>query len=293
MLAGVSLLLLRLRHNFRKQYATCALTAVLTFQVLIFASDWVTLSPRLSETVLPINNEIEQIKQRVGKERVYLVGAEGKATILFPPNTLAAYDIATLQGYESLWPKTMWYKAGYAVNQDLLSRQAVRFAIVGKRAGSGNGCWQPPDLGEIPVSSGIWDHRLLVTRVTVYGPPGVESPRHSLGRSHGEALTRTVSHCWPLIYSGSSFGVFKNDWATPRYLALTSSGAVPAEVISETFNRRLLRVPPGANSVRVAENWSKGWRYRIGRSDWHHERGYVNAGWVHRTGEDGFRFGRG
>lgn len=266
-LAGASLLLLRLRYKFPKHYATYALTAVLTPQVLIFAADWVTLSPRPLGTVLPANAEIERVKQLVGKERVYLVPAEGKPPLL-PPNTLSTYDIATLQDSESIWPRTMWYKAGYAVTPEVLSRQAVRFAIVQKGAATERDCWYPHATSDIRSPSGGWDLRLLIARISVYS---AYTQDHTRPDSLAAKIARDagVSACWPLIYSGTSFDVFRNDQAVPRYLAITNSRAVPAQVISETFNYRRLRLPLGTESVRVSENWAQGWRYRTDDSDWY------------------------
>src|SRR5690606_29947734 len=63
----------------------------------------------------------------------------------------------------------------------------------------------------------------------------------------------------------------------PRYLALPEGGEFREELGSEpwpevrvsgTQNRRRLVVPEGAGLVRVAENWSEGWRYRVDGGEW-------------------------
>jgi len=99
-------------------------------------------------------------------------------------------------------------------------------------------------------------------RARRYSKASHESPDES-GRRNAAATS-----CWPLVYSSSSFDIFRNDQAVLRYRALSYKGTVPVEVISETFNDRKLRVSPGAEIVRVSENWSSGWRYRINQSGW-------------------------
>ncbi|MEJ2153270.1 MAG: hypothetical protein P8Y29_10075, partial [Gemmatimonadota bacterium] len=42
----------------------------------------------------------------------------------------------------------------------------------------------------------------------------------------------------------------------------------PARTIMATPNRRLVEVPAGTDVLRVAENWSEGWQYRIGDVEW-------------------------
>jgi len=266
-LAALSLLSLRLRHLFSRQYVTYALSVVLVFQVLIFASDWITLSPRPQRGVLPVSKEIDDLKQFVGNERVYLVPAKGKPP-LFPPNTLAAYGIATLQGYESLWPKTMWERAGYAETPEELSRQAVRFAIVQELRAREGSCWQPHPSDVIHAPSGPTNVNILTAIVGTndYSRRYSNASHENLDISGSQ--NAAANSCWPIVYSGNSFSLFRNDQALPRYRAVGDKGIIPVEIISETFNNRKLRVAAGTEMVRLSENWSSGWRYRINQSDW-------------------------
>src|SRR5439155_19209939 len=211
-LAALSLVLLRLRHAFPRHYVTYALSAVLVSQVFIFASDWVTLSPRPQRGVLPVNKEIDRLKQLVGNERVYLVPAKGKPP-LFPPNTLAAYGIATLQGYESLWPKTMWQRAGYAETPEELSRQAVRFAIVQDLRAREGSCWQPHPSDVIHAQSGRTNVNILTAIVGTndYSRRYSNASHENLDISGSQ--NAAANSCWPIVYSGNSFSLFRNDQA--------------------------------------------------------------------------------
>ena len=192
----------------------------------------------------------------MGNERAYLVTDEASPP-LFPPNTLAAYDIATLQGYESLWPRTMWHKAGYAVTSEVLTRLGVSFAIVQRAGSAGAACWQPhaPD-GTRSISSNRPPLEALV---------GGSAPYRTENRS---LPAQESGSCWPLVYRGSSFDVFGNGREAARYSSAGAHGrrVGTVTVLAETFNRRKLGVPAGAEMVRVAENWSSGWRYRVNHS---------------------------
>ncbi len=140
LLAAVSLLALR----FRRRYPTTAvslLIAMLTLETGLFARDWITISDRPPGTVLASTLDIETLTQLVGHDRVYL--AAPKNHPLFPPNTLGFFGIATLEGYESIWPESMWHQHDYATTAKALNEQAIRFAIAPRDNGTEHSCWNP------------------------------------------------------------------------------------------------------------------------------------------------------
>jgi hypothetical protein len=48
---------------------------------------------------------------------------------VFPLNTLAVFGIKTLDGYESIKPKTKWWEAGYATDPETLERMGVTVVV--------------------------------------------------------------------------------------------------------------------------------------------------------------------
>jgi hypothetical protein len=212
-LAGASLALLASLRTRRRTAVTYALAAVVAAEVAMVAREWVTVSPRPQCSMLADNADLDRLKALAGNERVFIATDPGHRWFA-PPNTLASYGIATLQGYESIWPRSMWGERRYSTSADALSALAVRYAMVPVGAGD---CWQPAG-----------------------------------------------GTCWPLAMSGAGFGVYRNPNAAPRY----SAGGRALEPLSETFNRRTVRVPAGAGSMRVVENWHSEWRYRVDGSAW-------------------------
>jgi hypothetical protein len=87
---------------------------------------------------------------------------------------------------------------------------------------------------------------------------------------------------WGLAYAGGTLDVWANDAAVARYIGLPGSAGgsrteepgnhdespVPVRVRHASMNRRTLEVGAGASAVRVAENWSGGWEYRVGGDAW-------------------------
>jgi hypothetical protein len=70
---------------------------------------------------------------------------------------------------------------------------------------------------------------------------------------------------WTPDYEGRGFVLWKNDHPAPRYAAEGGGGVT---LVSSTFNRRQLEVAPSTSRIRVAENWSEGWRFRVAAGAW-------------------------
>jgi hypothetical protein len=115
---------------------------------------------------------------------------------------------------------------------------------------------------------------------TMWRALGEAADAGTLGRM---AVTHAVSRPgdelgdgWVAEYRGERLTLWRNEHALPRYLALRAgSGAWPRAGegvgvvrVEGTMNRRRLEVPAGADAVRVAENWSEGWRYRVAGGEW-------------------------
>ena len=90
-----------------------------------------------------------------------------------------------------------------------------------------------------------------------------------------------IGNGWELAYRGQTLAVWKNSNSLPRYLGLPDSTPWddPRELLARpgrpveaaagsTDNRRYLQVPREVGAVRVAENWSEGWLYRLAEGAW-------------------------
>jgi putative flippase GtrA len=94
---------------------------------------------------------------------------------------------------------------------------------------------------------------------------------------------RPAGEGWTLEYVGERLSLWRNERALPRYLAIAASeedwfqrfegdpeqalesvrSAGEVRVVAATQNRRSLLVPPATSAIRVAENWSEGWQFRV------------------------------
>lgn len=228
--AGFAALRLRTRAGARR--ASALLLAAIVLDLGAFAAGWVTVVDPERHPPYAVTDDIAAMQERVGRGRVFVVQEEDRPTIFFPSNTLAAYGIASIQAYETIALHGMWEALGYATDAASLGRLAVTHAV---------------------------------------SMPG-----------------RALPEGWTAEYRGERLILWRNERALPRYLALGAgapewlrrlapaavsplpdppvAGAV--RVVAATQNRRVLEAPAGAHAVRVAENWSEGWRFRVDGGAW-------------------------
>lgn len=99
-----------------------------------------------------------------------------------------------------------------------------------------------------------------------------------MGVTHAVAAPGTpLAAGWVMQARGPRFDTWRNTRAVPRYVAMPV-GEVPAafldalqagmpalqvSVLQATSNRRIVVVPPGTGTLRIAENWAEGWRYQV------------------------------
>jgi hypothetical protein len=109
-LAIIGLGLSAARKTKLRTLGSWLMLAVVTCEVSLFASRWVVWADPKKEPLFPETAETQALKEHVGKN--------GKVSCLnhptahmamtpFLPNTLAAYDIATITGYDSIVPDGM------------------------------------------------------------------------------------------------------------------------------------------------------------------------------------------
>ncbi|MCK5438770.1 MAG: hypothetical protein KAI97_02445, partial [Gemmatimonadetes bacterium] len=125
--------------------------------------------------------------------------------------------------------------------------------------------------------------RSRIVPLNMWQEAGFGTDARTLGRL---AVTHAVTYAdveiegegWTLQYLGDRLSVWENQFAVPKYMVLVAgddlfvgetslrpSGARP---IMATPNRRLVEVPAGTAAIRVAENWSEGWQFRVEGGHW-------------------------
>ena len=125
--------------------------------------------------------------------------------------------------------------------------------------------------------------RSRIAPPTMWWHAGFDTSARTLGRL---AVTHAVTYPdarvegegWTLQHQGDHLSIWENQFAMPKYLPLAPEDDFwasefepqlpPARTIMATPNRRLVEVPAGTDVLRVAENWSEGWQYRIGDVEW-------------------------
>jgi hypothetical protein len=223
--AALGFAALRLRTRRGVGPAALLLLAGLVLELGFFAGGWVTTVDPAEHPPYAESPDITALRQEAGEGRVYIVD-DAAAPSFFPPNTLAMYGVATIQGYETVGFRNMWSEAEY-------TDDAAK-------------------LGEIGVTH-------AVSRPEVGLPAG-----------------------WTPEYRGERLIIWRNEHALPRYLALSAGlswvpgeggdlaavAAIGAVQSTGTQNQRRLEVPSGTGTVRIAENWGEGWRYRVEGGEW-------------------------
>ena len=109
-LAIIGLGLSAARKTNLRTLGSWLILAVVTCEVSLFASRWVVWVDPKKEPLFPETAETQVLKEQVGKNgRVSCLyhPTAHMAMTPFLPNTLAAYDIATITGYDSIVPNGM------------------------------------------------------------------------------------------------------------------------------------------------------------------------------------------
>jgi hypothetical protein len=203
------------------------MVGALLIELGAFAWGWMTFSDPEKYPFYEETADIAAVRKSVGDGRVFLIPAPDRPKLL-PPNILSVFEVATIQQYENIRPPTMWDSLNHAEDSRSLGLVGVTHAI---------------------------------------GYPD----QHPQGQG------------WELEYQGDRLNLWRNKHALPRYLAIANGqgnwldqfNANPAvglssarsagdvRVIAATQNRRSLFVPKGTAAIRVAENWSEGWYFRV------------------------------
>jgi Protein of unknown function (DUF2878) len=113
--------------------------------------------------------------------------------------------------------------------------------------------------------------------------PGDAALQGRLGVTHliTWAGNMNVPGPWEKIWTSPRMDLYRNPLAVARYVTFTSddaeesffSGQRPEMGIaferSGMENTRVVDIPAGAKSMRIAENWAEGWEFRLeGEQDW-------------------------
>jgi hypothetical protein len=244
---GFTALWLRARRGV--QLSAALMLGLLLIELGAFAGGWVTVVDPAEDPPFAETPDIAALRERVGAGRVYIVD-DPVAPSFFPPNTLGMYGIATIQAYETVNPASIWGEYEFVADPAVLGRLAVTHAVgrPGEELGEG---WVPEYRGG---SLTLWRNefalpRYLALRAGSGGWPAMAG--EWVEGASGDAGSGAVAQ------GGSA--------SDNAVLAMRSAGDV---LVEGTQNRRYLEVPAGAELVRVAENWSEGWRYRVEGEGW-------------------------
>ena len=212
--------------GWRRAGAWWVVLAVIA-EVTLFGSRWAAWTDPAKDPLFPTTPETTALREHVGRDgrvTTLIHPTAHMARTPFIPNTLFAYGIATISGYDSIVPDGM-----ILPNED-----------------AGNSA----RLGRLGVSH----------LITWPGNPDVEAD-------------------WKPVWKSASMELYENTLGMPRYAGFRAeqdkegffAGESPKSIKLEEKlgleNRRILDVPEGVPWIRIAENQSAGWEYRIGPSN--------------------------
>ncbi|TAE74017.1 MAG: hypothetical protein EAZ84_11910 [Verrucomicrobia bacterium] len=100
------------RHAGWRNRGAVLVACVVVMELTLFASRWVVFSDPAQHPLFPVTPEVTALRERVGRDGrvVQMIEESGNhmAVTPFIPNTLAAYGIATIGGYDSIMPDGMF-----------------------------------------------------------------------------------------------------------------------------------------------------------------------------------------
>lgn len=205
------------------------LAAACVAEVLWFADGWVVWTNPLRQPLFAETPETKALREKVGhigRTTTLIHPGAHMALTPFIPNTLAAYGIASIHGYDSIVPDGMLRPFESADDAERLGRLAVTHLITW----SGNRAVPGPWVK-------VWESSAM----TLYQNP-IALPRYM-----GFADQTTLD----LFHRGEE---------TPYVKLVEKSGLE---------NSRLIEVPTNITRIRIAENHSAGWQYRlVGDPSW-------------------------
>jgi len=158
---GFAALYLRTRYTIRT--TTLLLLSALLLELGVFAGSWINIVDPETDLPYPETPDIIALREivgtGVGAGRVYIID-DPEAPSFFPPNTLAAYGIATIQAYETVAYRGMWAESGYTSDPERLGPIGVTHAVARPTEELGAG-WVPEYRGE---SLTLWRNEFAVPR---------------------------------------------------------------------------------------------------------------------------------
>lgn len=214
-----------------------------TFQAsFVHFSDEVELQPR--------NNYIERVKERVGDGFVLQTGEGSTITNTFAgPNILSSYGVKTVDGYESIHPRSIGLLTEALGAEESLILSGVKLSV------------QPVELEAFEGTAG-WP---IVDRIP------------------GFILRENVDYLGDVIVGK---GDVPGDIETVRS-RLYSGDVIASDHV--TMNSRRILIPEGQSWVRICQNWDRGWKWKwAGSSVWNEmSLGVDGACWIEDLGGRG------
>lgn len=232
---GCAALWLRTRRGTRPSAvpgAALLLLAGVVLELGVFAGGWVTAVDPAEHPPYAESPDIAALRELVGTGidagRVYIVD-DPAAPSFFPPNTLAMYGVATIQGYETVGFRNMWSEADYTDEPVRLGAMGVTHAVARPGVVLGAG-WTPQYQG---ARLTVWRNEHALQRYLALPagmPVGVTGTQnHRVAEvPPGTGVVR-VAENWG---EGWRYRVAGGTWR-PVGLAADRSMVIPLEVVSE------------------------------------------------------------
>lgn len=129
---GVAGLWLGARKNKPSyQRGALVIAAVVLMELTLFGSRWVIFVDPVQAPLFPATAESEILKEKAGNGRVATMDSAGShmAVTPFIPNTLSAYGIATIHGYDSIMPDGMFLITNAERSPGYLGQRGVSHLI--------------------------------------------------------------------------------------------------------------------------------------------------------------------
>jgi hypothetical protein len=127
LLLGLAALRLRARGGLRG--ATALLVVALVMELGSLTTGWHAFIDPARYPPYPPHRDLEAVRATVGSGTVYIAAEHSGPALFLPPNTLAMYDIRTIQQFETVDVPGMWQESGRSTDAGVLGRLGVTHAV--------------------------------------------------------------------------------------------------------------------------------------------------------------------
>lgn len=247
---GLGLAAVELRRRGRIADAGVVLLSATVLQLGGLAVGWHRAVDPQQYAPYPGTPDLRRLQELASGGRVHVAAERSGSALFLPPNTLAMYDVATIDQFETVDVPGMWQATGRATDAQTLGRLGVTHAVAPPGLAPGAG-WT---LAHDGATLAVWSNDAAVPRYVAV-PAGTELDSALEWAGAGRAarpvqvVMRTQNRRTLLVPEGTGSVRVSENWS--EGWQYRRAGGAWAAVVPAMDRSMLLPLEPGASAVRV------------------------------------------